>query len=128
MIGHINLCLLTGEVQAIDLKYSTRGTAVLTMRVLVTESWEKDGETQEKQSKIDCVAFGKQAEQIKKMFAIGQGVMVQGKLSANEFEGREGKVHNRQQVTIQSVTLHAAEKIEKAGPADEEPPSDDLPF
>lgn len=51
---------------------------------------------------VDCVAFGKQVETIKKFFTKGKQVIIRGSLTQNKWEDKEGNTRSKIEVRLET--------------------------
>lgn len=51
---------------------------------------------------VDCVAFGKQVETIKKFFVKGKQVIIRGNLTQNKWEDKEGNPRSKLEVRLEN--------------------------
>ena len=73
-----------------EMRYTGGGTPVATIRVAFNTRYRQNGELKEDTLYVDCVSFGKQAENIIKQCSKGMLVFVEGRLKMEQWE-YEGK-------------------------------------
>lgn len=84
----LNRCQLAGHLgQDPELKMTSKGSAMLSMRVAVTEKWKDGaGQPQERTEWFSVVVWGKKAEWLAKDLSRGAGVFVEGRLQTRSWE------------------------------------------
>jgi single-strand DNA-binding protein len=87
----VNVCVLVGRVGTEpDMKYTAGGTPVTRFRLAVDAP--PRGESKERQTDwLTIIAYGRQAETIAQYVEKGRMVAVEGRITARQFEDREGK-------------------------------------
>ena len=101
MAGY-NRTILMGNLTAKpELRYTPQGTAVADLRLAVTLKRAKD---KEETAFIDVVTWGKTAENCEQYLGKGSGVLVEGRITMDEWEDREtSKKRTRLKVTAEAV-------------------------
>jgi len=132
MMGH-----LTRDPQ---LSYLPSQTPVVEFGLASNRRWRsKEGEQREETCFIDCQAFGRMAENISKYCKKGRPLLIEGRLSFNQWETPEGAKRSKHRIHVDNFTFvdtkAEAESSEfssspssgdmDSGPA---PPKDDIPF
>lgn len=89
----VNVVLLMGNLCSDpDLKYTTGGKAVCTLRVASNHQYTTaGGEKREEALFVDVVTWGKTAEAASEYLAKGSKVLVEGRLTFNEWTDRAGQ-------------------------------------
>jgi len=129
MAGH-----LTRDPQ---LMYTPSNTAVCKFGIAVGRKWkDRDGNQKEETCFVDCTAFGKTAETINQYLSKGRAVLVEGRLSYQQWTDKEGKNRSKHEIAVESfqflgsggASRGRAEAGDTAG--GELPPvtGDDIPF
>lgn len=89
----MNKAILIGNLGADpEIKYGQSGTAVLKLRIATTESWF-DKNKNERQSDTQwhsIVLFGKRAEALNKILAKGRTICVEGRITYEQWEDKNG--------------------------------------
>lgn len=102
-----NLVVLSGNLgKPPELRYTPGGTAVLSMS-LATNEYRKSGDESTKETLWhNIVAFGRLAETING-FSLEKGttVIVQGRLSYNSWEGKDGETKHRTEIIANSIDV-----------------------
>jgi single-strand DNA-binding protein len=119
-MAHINVTLLGGNLtRDPEVRYAASGTAIAQFTIAVNRKWKTEtGEQKEEVSFIDCVAFGRTAENIAQYFHKGEAILVQGRLKQDRWDDKStGKPRSKIQVSVD--TFHFVTVREKG--ADEGP-------
>jgi len=115
-----------------DLRYSQGGTAFCNIGLAETEKYKDQEDT----LFIDAVAFGKTAELIDEHFRKGDPIMIEGKLSLDQWEDNEGTRRSKIKLKIDQFKFVGNKGDREQRPAanrsshDDGPPvdDDDIPF
>jgi len=117
------------------LSYTPGGTPVVEFGMATNHKWTPpDGEAREEVCFIDCRAFGRMAENIAKYCQKGRPLLVEGRLTFDQWESKDGSKRSKHRVTVGTFTFVDSKGGEKPsapstrtdvadGPAD-----DDIPF
>ncbi|MEO0078569.1 MAG: single-stranded DNA-binding protein [candidate division WOR-3 bacterium] len=140
-LGSLNVVLLLGRVATDpDLRYTPKGSAVLSFRIAVDRAW-KDKTTDEwkrEASFFNVNVWGQAAERLSEIMRKGSAVLVEGQLRSRTYEPQQGD--KRTVVEIWSTRTQVLDKIGPSadmgtptGPVEEEPDIpkdqlDDIPF
>lgn len=123
-----------------QLSYLPSQTPVVEFGLASSRQWRsKEGEQREETCFIDCQAFGRMAENISKYFKKGRPVLIEGRLSFNQWETPEGVKRSKHRIHVDNFTFvdtkAEAESTESpASPSSggmdpvQAPPKDDIPF
>lgn len=100
-----NKTLLAGNLtKDPELKFTAKGSAIANFTIAHNRKWRTDaGEDKEEVSFIDCVAFGKTAENIAKFFKKGSAIFVEGRLKQESWDDKAtGQKRSKLVVTVES--------------------------
>jgi len=88
----VNKVILIGNLGADpEIRYTTSGTAVATLRLATTESWmDKSGERTERTEWHRVIVWGKSAETASQYLSKGKQVYVEGRLQTREWTDKDG--------------------------------------
>lgn len=104
-MANLNRVLLTGNLtQEPDLKVTTNGTAILTLRVAVNDRRKVDGEWADAPGYYDCVVIGKRAESLRNFLAKGRKVAIEGKLRWSSWE-KDGQIKQKVEIAVDDLEL-----------------------
>jgi single-strand DNA-binding protein len=142
-MASFNKVILVGNLtRDIELKYLPKGTAVCNLSLAVNRRWKTEaGEEKEDVYFAECKAFGKQAETIAQYVKKGHPMMVEGRLTREEWDDKKtGEKRSTTRIMIETFQFLKG-RDEGAAPAPRrEPapaaaapkpdldPGDDLPF
>ena len=132
---YYNKIMLSGNVtRDSELKYSQGGAPFLTFSIGVNKVYKDAGGNKiEKTIFPNCVMFGKGAEALVQYITKGKGLFVEGELSLENYEDKEGIKRTATKVIVRDVrftgsatnsaTAKSSEEPEISGSyEDEEPP------
>jgi single-strand DNA-binding protein len=123
----MNRVILLGNLGADpELRYTTTGVAVLSLRLATNESYvDKNKEPQERTEWHTVVIWGPRAEGLARVLVKGSGVLVEGSLRTSSYE-KEGQKRYRTEVHAREVCFTGKRVPPAAGdavaPAGEEAP------
>jgi single-strand DNA-binding protein len=99
----VNVTVIQGRLtRDPELKYTAKGTAVLSFSIASNKSIKKNDQWEDETSFFDIVQFGKVAEYTKQKISRGVGVLVSGELKQERWE-KDGQQRSRVTVVAQSV-------------------------
>jgi single-strand DNA-binding protein len=121
-----------------QLSYLPSKTPVVEFGLASNRRWTgTDGTQRDETCFVDCRAFGRMAENISKYCKKGRPLMIEGRLTFDQWETPEGAKRSKHRITVESFTFvdsanaggSAAHEApppasDDAGPA----PADDIPF
>ena len=90
-MASFNKVILIGNLtRDIELKYLPKGTAVCNLSLAVNRRWKNEaGDEKEDVYFAECKAFGKQAETIAQYVKKGHPLMVEGRLTREEWDDKK---------------------------------------
>jgi single-strand DNA-binding protein len=112
-----------------EVRHTADGTVITSWSVAVSSGYGKN----EKTNWVRCSLFGKRGETLAQYLKKGTQVGVNGEISLNEYEAKDGSIKTTLELNVSNVTLlgkkDAAEKstTKEAPPAAEEF-EEDIPF
>jgi single-strand DNA-binding protein len=112
-----------------EVRHTADGTIITSWSVAVSSGYGKN----EKTNWVRCSLFGKRGETLAQYLKKGTQVGVNGEISLNEFEAKDGSIKTTLELNVSNVTLlgkkDAAEKspTKVAQPTEDELESD-IPF
>jgi single-strand DNA-binding protein len=140
-MASFNKVILIGNLtRDIELKYLPKGTAVCNLSLAVNRRWKNEaGEEKEEVYFADCKAFGRQAETIGQYVKKGHPLMVEGRLTREEWDDKKtGEKKSATRIMIETFQFlkgrdegAAPAPRREAAPAPAPKPdldADDLPF
>ena len=142
-MASFNKVILVGNLtRDIELKYLPKGTAVCNLSLAVNRRWKTEaGEEKEDVYFAECKAFGKQAETIAQYVKKGHPMMVEGRLTREEWDDKKtGEKRSATRIMIETFQFLKG-RDEGAAPAPRREPApaaaapkpdldqdDDVPF
>lgn len=114
-----------------ELSYLPSQTAVVDFGLAVNRKWKsKEGVEKEEVLFIDCRTFGKTAENINKYLTKGRQLFVEGRLTFDSWEGKDGGRHSKHRVLVESFQFIGAAPKKADGSGEEIPPetTENVPF
>jgi single-strand DNA-binding protein len=141
-MASFNKVILIGNLtRDVELKYLPKGTAVCNLSLAVNRRWKTEaGEEKEDVYFAECKAFGKQAETIAQYVKKGHPLMVEGRLTREEWDDKKtGDKRSTTRIMIETFQfLKGRDEGEAPAPRRETAPAtaapkpdldaDDLPF
>lgn len=122
----INKVIIIGNLgQDPDMRYTPTGAAVCSISVATTESWNKDGQKQEKTEWHRIIIWNKRAEVCAKYLAKGSKVYIEGKLQTRSFEKDGVKKYITEIIATDVQFLTKNESGNQERPAPSQPQSND---
>lgn len=108
----MNRAIIIGNlVRDLELRFTNTGKEVANFTVAVTRTFSKDKET----DFINCVAWGKTAENMAKYLSKGSKVAVEGRIQVSSYDNKEGQKVYKTEIVADSVEfLNTAKKEEEA--------------
>lgn len=141
MSAGVNKVILVGRLgRDPEVRFGASGNAVCNFSLAINERQkDKEGTWQDVVEWVNCVCFGKTAENCGQYLAKGKQAYVEGKLSTREWQDKEGNKRKTTEVVAFTVVFlgdgGGAGKTQRssapaAGGADEPPPlnDSDIPF
>jgi len=96
----------------------------------------KDGQQREEVCFVDCRAYGKLAENIDKYCKKGRPLLVEGRLTFDQWDGQDGSKRSKHRITVEAFSFVDAKRdgagapqAPSSSPVAAAPPCDDeIPF
>ena len=124
-----------------QLSYLPSQTPVVDFGIASNRRWNgPDGTAREDTCFVDCRAFGRLAETINKYCRKGRPLMIEGRLTFDQWEAQDGSKRSKHRITVQNIAFldsrgaaggETAPTEAEAAPDNnrpEPPPADDIPF
>jgi len=123
MVSVNRVCIGGNLTRDPELKYTPQGVAVANFNVAVNEKYtdSKTGEKKEIVAFIEVVAWKKTAELAAEYLRKGNPVLVEGKLSQDNWEDADGKKRSKTKVTASKVHFLSKKGEEPLVVADNSP-------
>ena len=84
-----------------QLSYTPNQTAVVDFGLATNRKWVKDGQQQEETCFVDCVAFGKTAENLNKYLSKGNQLFIEVSLKFEQWTAQDGTKRSKHKILIQ---------------------------
>lgn len=104
-MADLNKVLLIGNLtKDPELRYTSQGTAVVTLRLAVNTPYkDKSGQTQKSTCFINVVVWAKMAEVCNQYLQKGRQIFVEGRLQTRSWQGGDGK--NRSVIEVNATRV-----------------------
>ncbi|MBN2232869.1 MAG: single-stranded DNA-binding protein [Deltaproteobacteria bacterium] len=87
----VNKAILVGRLGADpEVKYGTSGTPITTFNLATTETWNRDGQKEERTEWHRIVTFGKLAEICGRYLNKGKQIYIEGRIQTRSWEDKDG--------------------------------------
>ena len=132
-MANFNKVILLGNItRDPEMSYLPSQTAVTAFGMAVNRKWaSKDGEKKEEVCFVDCIAFGKTAENINKYCSKGDQFFVEGRLKFENWTAKDGTKRSKHKVVVEGFQfLSTPNMMTPAEPKSEQPKTEaeDIPF
>ncbi len=106
-MGSYNRIVLMGNLtRDPQLSYTPANTAICKFGIATNRKWrDRDGETREDVCFVDCALFGRSAEVFNQYMSKGRSVLVEGRLSLNQWTTPEGDKRSKHEVVVERFTF-----------------------
>jgi len=103
-MANLNKVFLIGNLtRDPELRYTPSGMAVVDFGMAVNRRWKgQDGERRDEVCFVDVQAWGRQAELISEYCRKGRSLFVEGRLTYDSWEGKDGQRRSRLRVTVEN--------------------------
>ena len=106
----INNVILTGRLtKNLELRQTRTGKSMTYFNLAVNRNF-KNEQGEQTADFINCVAFGKQAENMTRFLTQGSLIAVEGRISTRNFQGNDGKTVYVTEVVVGNVTFLESKK------------------
>ena len=123
-MGSFNRVVLMGNLtRDIELKHLQNDNAVASFGIAVNRKYKDKEET----TFVDCTAWGKTAETMAKYLSKGKPVFVEGRLTLDQWEDKDGGKRSKLKVTVENFQFIDSKSEKRDPPRDKDvPPRDDF--
>ncbi len=123
-----------------QLSYLPSQTPVVEFGLATNRKWrDRDGNQKEETCFVDCRAYGKTAENISKYCKKGRPLMIEGRLTFDQWEAQDGSKRSKHRIFIENFTFVDSRSQDSSGssapndygnsnPNPAPPKDDDIPF
>jgi single-strand DNA-binding protein len=106
MARGVNKVILIGNLgKDPEMRYTQSGTAVANFTLATTDSWTKDGETNERTEWHNIVAWARLAEICGQYLTKGRQVYIEGRIQTRKWEDRDGNTRYTTEVVAQNMQM-----------------------
>jgi len=107
MMASFNRVIMMGNLtRDPQLSYTPGKTAVVEFGLATSRKWKgQDGTDREDTCFIDCQCYGKPAEAIAKYCQKGRSLLVEGRLTFDQWETPDGQKRSKHRIAIESFTF-----------------------
>lgn len=107
-----------------EVRVTSSGLSVCKLGIAINRNWTtKDGEKREEVTFVDATAFGKTGEVIGQHFQKGKVIYIEGRLSASEWETKDGQKRHKLEVNIDGFQFVGSKNDQQGGQQRSAPPS-----
>lgn len=109
----VNSVILTGRLtKNLELRQTSTGKSMTYFNLAVNRNF-KNEQGEQTADFINCVAFGKQAENMARFLTQGSLIAVEGRISTRNFQGNDGKTVYVTEVVVGNVTFLESKKQQR---------------
>ncbi len=106
MARGVNKVILIGNLgKDPEIRYTQSGTAVANFSLATTDSWTKDGETNERTEWHNIVAWARLAEICNQYLSKGRQVYIEGRIQTRKWEDRDGNPRYTTEIVAQNMQM-----------------------
>ena len=106
MASYNRIVLMGNLTRDPQLSYTPSNTAVCKFGIATNRKWrDRDGGDREDVCFVDCVLFGKSGEVFNQYMSKGRPVLVEGRLSLNQWTTPEGDKRSKHEVFVENFTF-----------------------
>lgn len=89
-----------------ELNQTLADTPICKFGIATNRKWtDKAGNKQEEVMFVDCVLFGKSAETFNEFMGVGKPVLIEGRLTFNTWESKDGQKRSKHEVNVDNFTF-----------------------
>lgn len=106
MASYNRIILVGNLTRDPELSYTPSNTAICKFGMATNHKWrDRDQNTKEEVCFVDCVLFGKSAETFNQYMSKGRSVLVEGRLTLNQWTSQEGQKRSKHEVFVENFTF-----------------------
>ena len=106
MASYNRIILVGNLTRDPQLSYTPSNTAICKFGVATNRKWkDREGSMREEVCFVDCVLFGKGGETFNQYMSKGRPVLVEGRLSLNQWTTPEGDKRSKHEVFVENFTF-----------------------
>ena len=116
-----------------QLSYTPNQTPVVDFGMATNRKWKaQDGSDREEVCFVDCRMFGKRAEAINKYVKKGEKLLIEGRLTFDQWEAQDGTKRTKHRINVENFEFVGGKQSPEKphSPYNDDPPQDDqeIPF
>lgn len=116
MASYNRIVLMGNLTRDPQLSYTPSNTAVCKFGIATNRKWrDRDGGDREDVCFVDCVLFGKGGEVFNQYMSKGRSVLVEGRLTLNQWTTPEGDKRSKHEVFVENFTFVGSGRGESRG-------------
>ena len=121
MASYNRIILVGNLTRDPQLSYTPANTAVCKFGIATNRRWkDREGNSREDVCFVDCVLFGRSADTFNQYMAKGRSVLVEGRLTLNQWTTPEGDKRSKHEVFVENFTFLGGGRGGEGGPPSEE--------
>lgn len=106
MASYNRIILVGNLTRDPQLSYTPSNTAICKFGIATSRKWkDREGSMREDVCFVDCVLFGKSGETFNQYMSKGKPVLVEGRLSLNQWTTPEGDKRSKHEVFVENFTF-----------------------
>jgi single-strand DNA-binding protein len=116
-MASFNRIILVGNLtRDPQLSYTPQNTAVCKFGIATNRRWkDREGATREEVCFVDCTVFGRAGETFNQYMGKGRSVLIEGRLSLNQWTTPEGDKRSKHEVIVENFTFLGGGRGEGGG-------------
>ena len=106
MASYNRIVLVGNLTRDPQLSFTPSNTAICKFGLAMNHKWrDREGNTREEVCFVDCTVFGRAAETFNQYMSKGRPVLVEGRLSLNQWTTPEGDKRSKHEVVVDNFTF-----------------------
>ncbi len=106
MASYNRIVLVGNLTRDPQLSFTPSNTAICKFGLAMNHKWrDREGNTREEVCFVDCTVFAKSAEVFNQYMSKGRSVLVEGRLSLNQWTTPEGDKRSKHEVVVDNFTF-----------------------
>ncbi len=117
MASYNRIILVGNLTRDPQLSYTPANTAVCKFGIATNRRWkDREGNSREDVCFVDCALFGRSAETFNQYMAKGRPVLVEGRLTLNQWTTPEGEKRSKHEIFVENFTFLGGGRGGEGGP------------
>lgn len=114
-----NKIVLVGNLtRDVEIRYSQGGLAIAKTGIATSRKFTVNGEKKEEVCFVDITFFGRSGEVANQYLRKGSKVLIEGRLSFDQWNDQEGKKHSKHGVVVETMQMLDSKSTAYAGETD----------